>query len=31
VPDVIPPETCYLEWQQALRNFARLTQAEIKR
>src|SRR5215212_9695097 len=29
VPDVIPPEACYLGWQQSLRNLARLVEAEI--
>src|SRR3712207_9496163 len=24
VPDVIPPEACYLGWQESLRNLARL-------
>ena len=29
VPDPIPPEVCYLGWQQSLRNLARLVQPEI--
>ena len=29
VPDPIPPEACYLGWQQSLRNLARLVQPEI--
>ncbi|SEB87824.1 MULTISPECIES: SRPBCC family protein [unclassified Beijerinckia] len=29
VPDVIPPEACYLGWQQSLRNLARLVEPEI--
>jgi uncharacterized protein YndB with AHSA1/START domain len=31
VPDVIPPEACYLGWQQSLRNLARLVEPEINR
>ena len=30
VPDVIPPEACYLGWQESLRNLARLVEPEIK-
>ena len=29
VPDVIPPEACYLGWQESLRNLARLVESEI--
>lgn len=29
LPDVIPPEACYLGWQQSLRNLARLVEPEI--
>ena len=29
VPDVIPPEACYLGWQQSLRKLARLVEPEI--
>ena len=29
VPDVIPPEACYLGWQQSLRNLARLVEPDI--
>lgn len=29
VPDVIPPEACYLGWQQSLRNLAKLVEPEI--
>jgi uncharacterized protein YndB with AHSA1/START domain len=29
VPDVIPPETCYLGWQDSLRNLAQLVEPEI--
>ncbi len=29
IPDVIPPEACYLGWQQSLRNLARLAEPEI--
>ena len=31
VPDVIPPEACYLGWQESLRNLARLVEPEINR
>jgi uncharacterized protein YndB with AHSA1/START domain len=31
VPDVIPPEACYLGWQESLRNLARLVEPEIDR
>lgn len=30
VPDVIPPEACYLGWQDSLRNLAKLVEPEIK-
>ena len=29
VPDVIPPEACYLGWQESLQNLARLVEPEI--
>ena len=29
VPDVIPPEACYIGWQQSLQNLARLVEPEI--
>ena len=29
VPDIIPPESCYLGWQESLRNLARLVEPEI--
>lgn len=29
LPDVIPPDACYLGWQQSLRNLARLVEPEI--
>ena len=29
VPDVIPPEACYLGWQESLRNLARVVEPEI--
>jgi uncharacterized protein YndB with AHSA1/START domain len=29
VPDVIPPEACYLGWQESLRNLAKLIEPEI--
>lgn len=29
VPEVIPPEACYLGWQESLRNLARLVEPEI--
>lgn len=29
LPDVIPPESCYLGWQESLRNLARLVEPEI--
>ena len=29
VPDVIPPEACYLGWQELLKNLARLVEPEI--
>lgn len=30
LPDVIPPEACYLGWQQSLQNLARLVEPDIK-
>ena len=30
IPDVIPPDACYLGWQESLRNLARLVEPEIK-
>jgi uncharacterized protein YndB with AHSA1/START domain len=30
IPDIIPPEACYLGWQQSLQNLARLVEPEIK-
>ena len=30
LPDVIPPEACYLGWQESLRNLARLVEPEIR-
>ena len=30
IPDAIPPEACYLGWQQSLRNLARLTEPDIR-
>ena len=29
IPDVIPPEACYLGWQESLQNLARLVEPEI--
>ena len=29
VPDVIPPEACYLGWQESLRSLARLVEPQI--
>ena len=29
IPDAIPPEMCYLGWQESLRNLARLVEPEI--
>ena len=29
LPDVIPPEACYLGWQESLRNLAQLVEPEI--
>ena len=29
IPDIIPPEACYLGWQDSLRNLARLVEPEI--
>jgi uncharacterized protein YndB with AHSA1/START domain len=31
IPDVIPPEACYLGWQESLRNLARLVEPDIDR
>lgn len=30
LPDPLPPEGCYLGWQQSLRNLARLVEPEIR-
>lgn len=30
IPDLIPPEACYLGWQDSLRNLASLVEPEIK-
>jgi uncharacterized protein YndB with AHSA1/START domain len=30
VPDVIPPEACYLGWEESLRNLARLVGPDMK-
>ena len=30
IPDAIPPEACYLGWQDSLRNLASLVEPEIK-
>jgi len=30
VPDVIPPEACYLGWQDSLQNLARLVEPDIQ-
>ena len=30
IPDVIPPEACYLGWQESLRNLARLVEPDIQ-
>ena len=30
VPDAIPPESCYLGWQQSLENLAKLVEPDIK-
>ena len=30
LPDVIPPEACYLGWQESLRNLARLVEPQIE-
>jgi len=30
IPDLIPPEACYLGWQESLRNLARLVEPDIK-
>ena len=29
IPDAIPPEACYLGWQESLRSLARLVESEI--
>ena len=29
IPDVIPPEACYIGWQESLRNLAKLVEPEI--
>jgi len=29
IPEVIPPEACYLGWQESLRNLARLVEPDI--
>ena len=29
LPDVIPPDACYLGWQESLRNLAKLVEPEI--
>jgi uncharacterized protein YndB with AHSA1/START domain len=29
LPDIIPPEACYLGWQESLRNLVRLVEPEI--
>jgi uncharacterized protein YndB with AHSA1/START domain len=29
LPDIIPPEACYLGWQESLRNLAKLVEPEI--
>lgn len=29
IPDLIPPEACYLGWQESLKNLARLVEPEI--
>ncbi len=29
LPEIIPPEACYLGWQESLRNLARLVEPEI--
>jgi len=30
IPDLIPPEACYLGWQESLRNLTRLAEPEIR-
>ncbi|HEU4661922.1 MAG TPA: SRPBCC family protein [Pseudolabrys sp.] len=30
IPDAIPPEACYLGWQESLRNLARLVEPDIR-
>ncbi|MBV9138305.1 MAG: SRPBCC family protein, partial [Hyphomicrobiales bacterium] len=30
IPDAIPPEACYLGWQQSLANLARLVEPDIR-
>jgi hypothetical protein len=29
IPDMIPPEACYLGWQESLRNLTKLVEPEI--
>lgn len=29
IPDIIPPDACYLGWQESLRNLAKLVEPEI--
>jgi len=29
IPDLIPPEACYLGWQQSLQNLTKLVEPEI--
>jgi hypothetical protein len=29
IPDLIPPEACYLGWQESLRKLAKLVEPEI--
>jgi uncharacterized protein YndB with AHSA1/START domain len=31
IPDIIPPQGCYLGWQESLRNLARLVEPEINK
>jgi len=30
IPDLIPPEACYLGWQESLRNLAKLVEPDIR-
>jgi hypothetical protein len=30
VPDIIPAESCYLGWQESLRNLAKLVEPDIQ-